>query len=138
METSNHHKASDMTHSQRHHSPPAIDGGATTGASMNSILLFLRADTAFEPEILAFMGRAFDLACANLPDENNSPRREEIAMRIISLAKRGVRDPQQLYEGALTSASYSQMSDGTTDSCHAAPAKVEQTCVLRDTRGVGS
>jgi two-component sensor histidine kinase len=80
---------------------PYPTAGAAKGAQMNPILLFLRSDAAFDPELVASMGRAFDLACAAEPGDNTSAYREQIAAHIISLARRGVRDPRQLCDGAL-------------------------------------
>jgi hypothetical protein len=62
---------------------------------MNSILLFLKSDAflqfdaAFDPEQLVSMGGAFDQACAALIGDNAPAYREEIATRIVGLAKRG-------------------------------------------------
>jgi hypothetical protein len=63
----------------------------------------LFAAMTFEPETLQAMGRAFDLACEQLPDTGQSDLvKEVLAKRIIELANRGVTDPVELCKGALT------------------------------------
>jgi hypothetical protein len=53
---------------------------------------------AFEPEVVAAMGEAFDTACIERPTA--SP--EVIALRIVAAARFGVLDPVRLLEAALT------------------------------------
>jgi hypothetical protein len=137
MAKSNHRESNAMVRSRRN-SGATLDFGAATGAQMNSIVMFLRSDTAFDPEILAAMGSAFDLACSACPGDDASFYREEIATRIIGLARRGVRDPEQLYECALTSTSLLQMLEDTSDSCRSAPTKTAQAPVPRVHGGDGS
>jgi hypothetical protein len=57
---------------------------------------------AFEPEVLAAMGEAFEAACNEL-NEAGQPKvaREVIAGRIIAAARAGERDPARLRAAAL-------------------------------------
>ena len=72
---------------------------------MSPILSHLTEQTAFEPEAIAAMSKAFEETCAALHvfagDLNG---REIIATRIIDLARRGVIDPNALRERVLREA----------------------------------
>jgi len=69
---------------------------------MAKVIPFARAETAFDPEVAAVLGAAYDRAIAGLHD-SGQPQivREIIAKRIVALAARGERDPQLLSEAAL-------------------------------------
>jgi hypothetical protein len=69
------------------------------------ILDFIRpTDGAFDAEATALLSRAFDKACTELHDRGQPIIvREIIARRIIEIAGRGERDPDQLWIAALTS-----------------------------------
>jgi hypothetical protein len=60
-------------------------------------------NSAFDPETVKSLCDAYDKACRSLHD-NGQPKivSEVIALRIISLAKEGERDPDRLCAGALT------------------------------------
>ena len=62
--------------------------------------------TAFDPETVKALCDAYDRACASLQD-NGRPDivNEVIAERIITLAKQGERDPDELCQGALVALS---------------------------------
>jgi hypothetical protein len=62
---------------------------------------FIRSG-AFEPEVVAAMGEAFEAACQEL-DGAGQPKvaREVVAGRIIAAAKLGERDPVRLRAAAL-------------------------------------
>jgi len=53
--------------------------------------------SAFDPETIAHMVRAFETLRVILNfDERNDPLVEDLAKRIISLASRGVTDPEEI------------------------------------------
>jgi hypothetical protein len=69
------------------------------------IIDFIRStDGAFDAQATALLAQAFDKACAELHDRGQPIIvREIIARRIIEIAGRGERDPEQLCSAALTS-----------------------------------
>jgi hypothetical protein len=69
---------------------------------MGTILPFLRDQAVFEPEATRAMSAAFDEVCRalNLAD-GDSRGRETVAVRLIELARRGVRDPEMLRQRVL-------------------------------------
>ena len=72
---------------------------------MNSIHRHLSEQTAFEPEAMAAMSRAFDEACIALHVFAGDQRgREAVATRIIDLAGRGVVDANALRDRVLAEA----------------------------------
>jgi hypothetical protein len=87
---------------------PAIERGialspVTGGASvMPTILDYILREDVFEPETLAAMGDAYDRALRSLDAKPSCSARETIAARIISLARKGERDPRKLCEDALS------------------------------------
>jgi hypothetical protein len=53
--------------------------------------------SAFDPETIAHMVRAFETLRVILNfDERNDPLVEDLAKRIISLASRGITDPEEI------------------------------------------
>jgi hypothetical protein len=72
---------------------------------MAQIIDFIRpTDGAFDAEATALLAQAFEKACAALHDRGQPVIvREIIARRIIEIAGRGERDPDELYVAALTS-----------------------------------
>ena len=57
---------------------------------------------AFDPEAIAAMTEAFDVACEKLRDTDQPEvAREVIAGRIVAAARLGERDPARLLEAAL-------------------------------------
>lgn len=68
---------------------------------MSSALAQWRADIAFDPEMLARMGAAFDKTVAGIRCDDQLLMRDELAAEIIALAGRGVSDAGQLHERAL-------------------------------------
>jgi len=57
---------------------------------------------AFDPELVAAMGQAFDSACAALGLSDRGDRINElIAQKIIKLAQTGLRNPMALSSAAL-------------------------------------
>ena len=68
---------------------------------MGDIVKFFR-DASFDPETVKVLCDAYDKASRSLHD-NGQPDivKEVIARRIISLAKKGERDPDRLCAGAL-------------------------------------
>jgi hypothetical protein len=66
--------------------------------------LFTHDDPTFEPETTAAMASALDQVCEALNINGNATARETIAVRIIELARRGVRDPTKLRERVLAEA----------------------------------
>lgn len=68
---------------------------------MNTILPFLRVCTAFEPEMLALMGEAFETTCAALHRRGVPLAREIVAAAIVDLASRGIANAGELHTGAL-------------------------------------
>jgi hypothetical protein len=72
---------------------------------MATIVPFLKDKTVFEPEVTSAMSIAFDEVCRELQLADGAAReREAVAIRIIELARRGERDPQQLCERVLRDA----------------------------------
>ena len=72
---------------------------------MGTIIPFLRDQAVFEPEVTRAMAAAFDEVCRalDLPD-GDSRGRETVAMRVIELVRRGVRDPEVLRQRVLREA----------------------------------
>ena len=70
-------------------------------SSAQIIQLFRAA--AFDPESVATLSAAYDLATRRLHDRDRRPAlvNEIIAQRIINLAEKGERDPDALASGAL-------------------------------------
>jgi len=69
---------------------------------MTTILPFLRAgEDAFDPKDVAAMAAALDDVCKILSLNGDSSARETIAVRIIELAKAGMRDPKSLRDRVL-------------------------------------
>jgi len=66
--------------------------------------LFTYDDPTFEPETTAAMATALDQVCEALNINGNATAREAIAVRIIDLARRGVRDPTKLRDRVLVEA----------------------------------
>jgi hypothetical protein len=58
----------------------------------------------FGPETTAAMAFALDQICIGLRIYNNDAARDIVAIRIIELARRGVRDPSQLRDRVLNEA----------------------------------
>jgi len=56
---------------------------------------------AFGPETTAAMGSAFEDICDTLRINGNAAVRDVIAIRIIELARRGIRDPRKLRDRIL-------------------------------------
>jgi hypothetical protein len=72
---------------------------------MGTILYFLKDPGVFEPEVTHAMSTAFDDVCRALDlGEGDSRGREAVAMRVIELVRRGVRDPEVLRQSALREA----------------------------------
>ena len=66
---------------------------------------------AFEPEVTAVMGEAFDAACTELHDVGERELvRKLVAKRIIAAASGGERDPVRLRTAALSWIIVTQMS----------------------------
>ena len=73
---------------------------------MGKIVRNLFYGTAFDPETVKSLCDAYDRACTSLHDRGQPDIvNEVIAERIISLAKKGERDPDKLCEGALVALS---------------------------------
>jgi hypothetical protein len=71
-------------------------------ATMSAKFLSLVKDTAFTPETLASLGKAYDLACATSPQlTQHAFYRSMIAKRIIEFASSGERDPGVLSRRSL-------------------------------------
>jgi hypothetical protein len=68
-----------------------------------TIIPFLQ-DDAFDPEALRAMSTALDDVCGMLNVEHDQGAREVMAIRIIELARRGERDPEQLRDRVLREA----------------------------------
>jgi hypothetical protein len=68
---------------------------------MAKILEFIRSDYSFDPEAVAILSKAYDMALASLRDQPEAVR-EVIARRIIEAARRGERNPDKLCAVALT------------------------------------
>jgi hypothetical protein len=65
---------------------------------------FTHDDPTFEPETTAAMATVLDQVCEALSINGNATAREVIAVRIIELARRGVRDPIKLRDRVLAEA----------------------------------
>lgn len=64
---------------------------------MASVLPFIPHEVTFDAESLARVGSAFDQACAQLQADKQTPEfKEELAARIIALARTGKIDPDWL------------------------------------------
>jgi hypothetical protein len=71
---------------------------------MGQVLPFARPHTVFDPDEMATLTKAYDLAIAELHGETFTDFvREIVAKRIIAAAKSGQRDPERLYKSALSS-----------------------------------
>jgi hypothetical protein len=69
---------------------------------MATILPFLRpGENAFDPKDITAMSMALDDVCRTLSLQDDSSAREVMAVRIIDLAKAGVRDPIRLRDRVL-------------------------------------
>ncbi|HTV27048.1 MAG TPA: hypothetical protein VMF32_04655 [Xanthobacteraceae bacterium] len=69
---------------------------------MGTIIPFLRDQAVFEPEVTRAMSAAFDEVCRALDlSDGDSRGRETVAMRVIELVRRGVRDPEVLRQRML-------------------------------------
>jgi len=69
---------------------------------MGTILPFLREQAVFEPEVTHAMSAAFDEVCRALDlSDGDSRGREAVAVRVIELVRRGVRDPALLRQRVL-------------------------------------
>ena len=78
--------------------------GAASSCSgiMAQILQFLRPNDSFGPEVLAALGKAYDMAIEALHDSGQLDAvREVVARRIIRAAKKGEHDPARLCTLAL-------------------------------------
>lgn len=71
---------------------------------MATILPFLPAEPAFDPEALRVMSMAFDDVCRALELNGDSRAREIVAVRVIELARRGERDAGILRDRVLRDA----------------------------------
>jgi hypothetical protein len=72
---------------------------------MGTIIPFLREQAVFEPEVTHAMSAAFDEVCRALDlADGDSRGRETVAMRVIELVRRGVRDPEMLRQRVLCEA----------------------------------
>jgi hypothetical protein len=72
---------------------------------MGTIIPFLRDQAVFEPEVTRAMSAAFDEVCRALDlSDGDSRGRETVAMRVIELVRRGVRDPEVLRQRMLREA----------------------------------
>jgi hypothetical protein len=70
--------------------------------SMATILPFLRDQAVFEPDVTHAMSAAFDQVCRALNLADGDTRgRETVAVRVIELVRRGVRDPEVLCQRLL-------------------------------------
>ena len=74
------------------------------GATMATIVPFLRNQSAFEPETVRAMSAAFDEVCRALDLNGDFRARETIAVRVIELARRGERDAIRLRDRVLREA----------------------------------
>ena len=68
---------------------------------MATILSFLKGQSVFEPETTQAMAIAFDDACLALKLNGDTGTREQVARRIIELARRGERDSARLRDAVL-------------------------------------
>lgn len=69
---------------------------------MPTIFHYIREPAVFDPEILSAMGAAYESALQTLPTSTPTDVREVIAIRIISGARAGERDPDKLCQNALS------------------------------------
>lgn len=77
---------------------------------MADILQFIRPQTAFDPEFITLLGKAYDMAIAALHNVGQPDVvREVIAKRIIKEARKGERDPAKLCAAALTAFNYDSL-----------------------------
>lgn len=74
-------------------------GGETqrNGMSIHQLI----QDSAFDPETIAIMGRAYETARARLGPDQPRPVLETVAKRILEAARRGERDHDKLTAVAL-------------------------------------
>jgi hypothetical protein len=81
---------------------------------MASILPFVRkSGAAFDDDVTALLGEAFDAACRELHDKGQPPIVHElIATRIIEAAKKGERDPGKLRDAGLSALGLKDSSVG--------------------------
>jgi len=70
---------------------------------MATIIPFLQ-DDAFDPDALQAMSTALEEVCRALQVNGDQRARELMAVRIIELARRGERDPEQLRDRVLREA----------------------------------
>ena len=68
---------------------------------MPQSLNFLRAGTAFNPEELSCVGKAFELVCAEMRRANRQCDNETIAAEIIGVASHGNFNPDWLCAATL-------------------------------------
>jgi hypothetical protein len=68
---------------------------------MTNIVNYIRRPAVFEPEVVAIMAEAYELALASFDTGPIKTIREVVAGRIIALAQKGERDPRALCEHAL-------------------------------------
>jgi hypothetical protein len=71
---------------------------------MTVIMKYISGQTAFEPEVTAAMGLAFDDACNSLRINGDQRGRQVIATRIIDLASAGITDARALRDRILQEA----------------------------------
>ena len=69
---------------------------------MPTIFHYIKQLAAFDPETLSIMGAAYENALRTLPASPPKNVREEIATRIIDSARAGERDPDKLYQIAIS------------------------------------
>jgi hypothetical protein len=69
---------------------------------MATIIPFLRDQAVFDPDVTNAMSAAFDEVCRALDLSTGDSRgRETVAIRVIELVRRGVRDPELLRQRVL-------------------------------------
>jgi hypothetical protein len=68
---------------------------------VGTILNYLPAPAAFDPDVISIMAKAYEQALASLESPPPQSVRELIAARIIGLARGGERDPHTLCEKAI-------------------------------------
>ena len=68
---------------------------------MSTIVRYLKEPGVFDPEALAAMGVAYELALKSFPTPASENVREVIAARIIGRAREGERDPDNLCQIAV-------------------------------------
>ena len=72
---------------------------------MAEIARFIPGNSGFDPELIKFLGAAYDRATAELHDHGHARIvREIIGKRIVALATKGERDPEHLCNSALVAA----------------------------------